>query len=187
MADPKLNITRRGASAFTLIEIIVVVVILAVAALIAVPMMSSAADMQVRGASNRLAADMEYAKNMAITHQHPFTVVFDTSVGSSGYAIQRRNADDNLETILNPISQQSFDVRYASERSLNRVRVIRADFTGADATTAGSVTFDYLGTPHSGLRASNMLNSGEIELRDTGGNLTLTVVVEPMTGYISIE
>ena len=187
MADPKMNIPRCGAAAFTLIEIIVVMVILAVAAMIAVPMMSSAADMQVRGASNRLAADLEYAKNMAITHQRPFTVVFDNSAGNSGYAVQRRDADDDLETILNPISQQPFDVRFALERSLSRVRIISAGFVGSDSTTTGSVTFDYLGTPHSGLRANNMLNSGEIELRDTAGNLTLTVVVEPMTGYISIE
>ncbi|OQY03042.1 MAG: hypothetical protein B6I25_08545 [Planctomycetales bacterium 4572_13] len=62
---------------FTLVELIIVVVILSIAALMAVPMFSGAADMQVRSAANRIAADLDYAKGLAITHQSRYCVIFD--------------------------------------------------------------------------------------------------------------
>lgn len=186
MVEPKQRTLNGHTAAFTLIEIIVVVVILAVAALIAVPMMSSAADIQVRSAANRLAADLEYAKNMAITHQRPFTVVFDNAATTAnGYMIQRRNVSNDLETILNPIRQNAFDVRFSSERSISRVRVLSADFDPDDNTD--SITFDYLGTPHSGQTTGTPLNSGQITLRDAAASFSLIVKIEPMTGYVSIE
>ncbi|MHC4722199.1 MAG: pilus assembly FimT family protein [Planctomycetota bacterium] len=46
-------------NAFTLVELIVVMVILAIAAMLAVPMISSAADVQVRSAANMIAADLD--------------------------------------------------------------------------------------------------------------------------------
>ena len=183
MVEPKTRVWHRRTAGFTLIEIIVVVVILSIAALIAVPMMSSAADVQVRSAANRLAADLEYAKNMAITHQRPFTVIFDTATTTAnGYTIQ-----NSAGTITHPLTQRDFQVTFASEHGITRVRVISADFVGTDSTTADQVTFDYLGTPHSGTAAANPLNSGTITLRDTAASFTLTVKVEPMTGYITIE
>ena len=56
-------------NAFTIVELIVVMVILAIAAMLAVPMISSAADVQVRSAANMIAADLDYAKSMAISRQ----------------------------------------------------------------------------------------------------------------------
>jgi prepilin-type N-terminal cleavage/methylation domain-containing protein len=67
---------KRGQNGFTLVEIIIVVVILSIAALIAVPMVSSAADIQVRSAANQLAAHLDYAKSMAITHQQAYEILW---------------------------------------------------------------------------------------------------------------
>lgn len=190
MSEPKTTAPHGGAAAFTLIEIIVTVVILAIAALIAVPMMSSAADIQVRSAANRLAADMEYAKNMAITHQRPFTVVFDTAAtAANGYALQRRNTGGTLETVVNPVSQRPFDVRFGGERGITRVRIPVSGISLDPASADNAVTFDYLGTPYSGLTvlSAQSLNSGQITLHDPAGNFALNVRIEPMTGYITIE
>ena len=90
MGDEKMGKTmilwdKRPMSArygFTLIEIIVVVVILAIAAMLAVPMLSTAADTQLRTAGNMIAADMEYARSMAISRQQNYSVVF-SSAGNS--------------------------------------------------------------------------------------------------------
>ena len=68
---------RSTNSGFTLVEILIVVSILAIAAMIAIPMMSSAGSMQIRSAANMIAADLEYAKSMAISRQKIYTVVFD--------------------------------------------------------------------------------------------------------------
>lgn len=168
------------AAGFTLIEIIVVVVILGIAALIAVPMMSSAADVQVRGAANRLAADLEYAKNMAVTHQRPFTVVFDEDAES--YVVQD-NAGVPLPNPVNP--SRNISVSFPAERGLDRVVIDKAEFVSSSSTES-AVTFDYLGTPYAGLDTSNTLNSGTITLADTSGGFSLTVQVEPMTGYVTI-
>ncbi len=169
-------------AAFTLVEIIVVVVILGIAALIAVPMMSSAADVQVRGAANRLAADLEYAKNMAITHQKLYSVVFDTDAES--YVVQ----DNTGTAIPNPVNPaQTLSVVFPNEHGLTRVAVESAAFVSSAGTDA-AVTFDYLGTPYGGTTddAANTLNSGIVTLRDMSGNFALEVRVEPMTGYVTI-
>ena len=183
MIEQKRISHHGGASAFTLIEIIVVVVILAVAGLIAVPMMSSAADMQVRAAANRLAADLDYAKNLAITHQRPFTVIFDAV--NESYEIQ----DHTGTAIKNPLRPASdFRISFPSEHSMSRVQIVSAEFVGVD--TEATVTFDYLGTPYSGSvvhAGENLNSSGTVTLQDLSGDFTLYVKVEPMTGYVTVE
>src|SRR3972149_7751278 len=77
---------RWSGRGFTIIEILIVVVILAIAAMTAIPMMSSAGSVQVRSVSNMIAADLEYAKSLAITKGQDFTVVFDT--GGDSYRIE---------------------------------------------------------------------------------------------------
>lgn len=176
MNKPGLN---DKAAAFTLIEMIITVVILAIVALMAVPMMSGAADIQVRSAANRLAADLEYAKNMAITHQRPFTVVFDsTATATNGYRI----VDQLNQPIINPISRQDFVVTFASERSLSRVRIPTDGITLDPDSSPKAIAFDYLGTPSSD---GQPLNSGVITLAADG--VSLTVNIEPMTGYVTID
>ncbi|HDS83954.1 MAG TPA: prepilin-type N-terminal cleavage/methylation domain-containing protein [Phycisphaerales bacterium] len=175
MAKRTKKVNRRTA-AFTLIEIIITVAILAIVALIAVPMMSGAADMQVRSAANRLAADLEYAKNMAITHQRPFTVVFDDSTNTNGYKILNSTEDP----IKNPISGRDFEVRFSNDRSLKRVQISNLDLQPGNSPD--SVTFNYMGTP---LIDSAELNKGEITL--TADGFSLIVKIEPLTGYVTIE
>jgi prepilin-type N-terminal cleavage/methylation domain-containing protein len=184
MANLNIKTSRRTA-AFTLIEILVTVAILAIAALIAVPMMGSAADIQVRSAANRLAADLEYAKNMAITYQRPFTVVFDTSADNNGYRILDQILDesdepDESKVIKHPVSGQKFDVRFAKERNLSRVKI--TGLTLEPGTSPTMVTFDYMGTPKIG---EDSLNKGQIIL--TADGFSLVVNIEPLTGYVTIE
>ncbi|MHC4735672.1 MAG: prepilin-type N-terminal cleavage/methylation domain-containing protein, partial [Planctomycetota bacterium] len=58
---------RAAGSGFTVIELLIVVVIIAIAAMAAIPMMTSAAGFQIRSAANMIAADLEYAKTIAIS------------------------------------------------------------------------------------------------------------------------
>ena len=166
----ELKITKK---AFTLIELIVVMVIIAIAAVLAVPMMSSAADVQVRSAANMIAADLEYAKSMAISTQQNHWVVFDTA--NESYEVH-----DPCGVIDHPIKAGSnFVVDLQSDSRLSRVDIASADFD-----SQLSVTFDYLGSPYSGT-TTNPLNSGQISLQ--AGSFTMTVNVEPMTGYITVQ
>ncbi|MFQ6035192.1 MAG: GspH/FimT family protein [Sedimentisphaerales bacterium] len=165
-----IRVQGRG---FTVIEILIVVVIIAIAALIAVPMMSSAASIQIRAAANMIAADLEYAKSMAISRGQNFSVVFDKSTES--YSI--KNQDGNI--IPHPV-KKGFDyvINFQNDSRLNRVDIVDADF---DATS--EIKFDYLGSPYSG--DGTPLNNGIITLQ--AAEITKTVTVEPVTGYISIS
>lgn len=165
------------ADGFTLIELMIVLVILAVAAAIAVPMASSAGSLQVRSAANMVAADLEYAKSLAIgTGQH-HRVKFDA--GAESYQIEMRKADGTYEVIKHPV-KKGFDyiVSFSTDRRLGQVNIVSADFDGTD-----TVSFDYLGSPYNG--ATGALTSGVVTLQ--AGGVTRTVTVEPVTGFVSIS
>ena len=69
--------TKSCIRGFTMIEIIIVAVIIAIAAMVAIPLMTSAASMQIRSAANMIAADLEYAKSIAISRQKRYAVFFN--------------------------------------------------------------------------------------------------------------
>ncbi len=148
---------------FTLIEVIIVVVIISIAAAMVVPMMSSADDIQLRSAANKLAADIEYAKSMAISRGDYYTVVFDET--AENYEIQ----DSSGTTIDHPVRKDLYIEQFGGTSRLSKVEISDADFGGAD-----SVTFDSLGCPNS---------SGTVTL--AAGDDTIYVNVEAVTGYIS--
>jgi prepilin-type N-terminal cleavage/methylation domain-containing protein len=150
---------------FTVIEILIVLVIITIAALTAVPMMSSASSIQIRSASSMIAADIEYAKSMAISRGQNYSVVFDQSADS--YWIE-----DQGGVILHPV-KKGFDylVDFRGDSRLNRV-----DITGASFNGNPDVEFDSMGSPVSG---------GTVSIQ--AGDATVTITVESITGYISIN
>ncbi|RKY11693.1 MAG: hypothetical protein DRP52_05590 [Planctomycetota bacterium] len=151
--------------------------ILGIAAAMAVPMFSGAADMQVRSAANRIAADIDYAKGLAITHQQSYSLVFS----GDSYTIQKADGT----SVPNPLTGAiSFVVNFSTDSRLSQVSIDSADF---DPDSSDTITFDYLGSPYSGETTApgNSLNSGQITLE--AGSFSLTVDVEPVTGYVTIE
>lgn len=160
---------------FTLIEIMVIVVILAIAALVAIPAFSGAAEMQVRAAAEKLAADMEYAKSLAVTTQQNHKVVFD--IGARSY--QLRDAD-NLP-VKDPVKRGNFNVVYSQEGRLNQVSIAAVSFNGT-----ATVQFNHIGAP---LDGSGTPLSGNVvhEVILAAGGHHVAVRVEPATGYISIH
>lgn len=165
-----------GRQGFTLVEIIVVVIILSIAALLSIPMFASAADMQLTTAANMIAADIDYAKNLAITKQQNFSIVF--RIDTDSYEVRD---EDNIP-IEHPVNPGNLTVVFPSDSRTSRVDITSANF---DANTDRALTFDYLGSPYSGLTATNPLNSGTITL--AADDFTITITVEPVTGYVTIS
>jgi prepilin-type N-terminal cleavage/methylation domain-containing protein len=158
--------------AFTLVEVMIVVIIIGILAAIAVPMYTSAANVQLSAAANMVASDLEYAKSMAISTGKTYQVVFDAAAES--YCIQTAGA-----TIAHPVRVgQPYEVKFASDGRLNKVDIDSMTF-------GGTIKFDYLGTP---------FNNAGMALDGEDNNITLTaegsamkVKIESVTGYISIE
>ena len=182
MGDEKMGKTmilwkKRPMSArygFTLIEIIVVVVILAIAAMLAVPMLGTAADMQLRAAGNMIAADMEYARSMAISRQQNYSVVFSSA--NNSYKVR----DGAGAVVVHPLnSAKDLSVVFGDDSRLDKVDIISANFDGSADET---ITFDYLGSPFSSVGA---LMIGTISL--TADGFPMTITVEPVTGYVTIQ
>ena len=165
---------RAARCGFTVVELLIVVVIVAIAAMAAIPMMSSAGSFQIRSAANIIAADLEYAKTIAISRGQNFSVVFDISTES--YRIN----DQYGAVIVHPVKKGFYyAVDFRTDGRLSKVDIENVDF---DPGSVRTITFDYLGSPYSG--SNNPLNSGVISLRV--GQMTTTINVEPVTGFISI-
>lgn len=156
---------RCAVRGFTVIEILIVVVILAIAAMTALPMLSSAASVQVRSAANMIAADLEYARSLSVSRGRNFTVVFDT-------AAERYEIEDEFgATIAHPV-KKGFD--YVID--LQAEGLEKVDITNVDFAATSQVEFDYLGSPD---------NGGAVTVK--GGNTTARITVEPITGYITVN
>ena len=159
----KLRNVRTG---FTIVEILIVVVILSIAALAAIPMMSSASSFQIRSAANMIAADLEYAKSMAISRGQYYYVVFNVSTDS--YSIE----DQDSTVIDHPVKKGfPYTISFPKESRLSKVEITNVTFT------SNKVGFDCLGSPTN--------NGGYITISANG--TTATINVEPVTGYITIN
>ncbi len=157
---------------FTLIEIVIVVLIVAIAAMTAIPILTSATSSQIRSAANIIAADLEYAKTMAISKGQSFSVVFDKTTES--YRIE----DQDGAVISHPVKKGFYYVvDFRNDGRLNKVDIEEVSFD-----TTSEIKFDYLGSPYNA--ADTPLNSGVITLK--AGRMAATINVEPVTGFISI-
>ena len=154
-------------------EILIVAVILAIAAVCVVPMMTSAAGMQIRSAANMIEADLEYAKSLAIVKGQTFSVVFDKLTES--YTIK----DQDGAVIQHPVKKGfDYEINFSNDSRLNRVDISNVNF---DSTS--EVRFDYLGSPYNG--NGTPLVTGVISLQ--AGDIAITISVEPVTGYVQIS
>jgi prepilin-type N-terminal cleavage/methylation domain-containing protein len=159
-------------TAFTLIELMIVIVIIGIAAAIAVPMISSAASFQIRSAANMVAADLEYAKSLAIGTGQNYSVVFDAA--NNRYWIVAGTGGTVDTAIEHPVKKgfkYVIDFDSDADRRLDDVTVTNPDFGGSS-----TVTFDSLGSPS---------NGGTVVLQ--AGGLTRTITVTPVTGFISVS
>ncbi len=125
----------RDRAAFSLLELLVVIIILAIAAAIVIPNVSSARGIEAMSAARLIATDLQYAQNMAITHQNPVTVAFDT--GGESYSLSNTSGP-----LIHPMTKEAYSVPFSLQSGFEDLDVVSASFAGVS-----SVTFDELGAP----------------------------------------
>jgi len=158
-----------GTASFTLVELIIVVLIVSILAAVGIPAISEAsADLRLRSAAQRLMADLNYARNLAITDGTSYGISFS---GNSYRVI--KFVDTSVLTseantvVTHPLSRQPWVISFAGDRT-----TMAADFSGATSV----VYYDSTGSPNA---------AGTVVLRH--GGLAVTVSVEAGTGRVTVQ
>ncbi len=152
--------------AFTLAEILVVLMILVIAAAVAIPNITGTNDIRAKSAAQTIAADLQYAQNMAITYQDPVTVTFYTA----GESYTLSNASGPL---IHPMTKSTYTVDFGSQDDFGNLDVVSASFSGA-----ALVIFDELGAPNAAGSATVQVGSHvyRIDVAAATGNVTVVSV-----------
>ena len=148
---------------FTIVELLVVMLILAIVAAIVVPSVGNTSDMRATAATRLIAADLQYAQNMAVTHQEPVGVEFFPD----GEYYQLSNTSGPL---IHPMTKTAYTVNFASQDEFGKLDIVSADFDGGS-----KVTFDELGAPD---------NSGSVTVKS--GVSTYRIDVAAATGKVTV-
>ena len=151
---------RRGV---TLVELMVVLVLLSIAAAVIVPQAVQSSDLEAVSAARVLAADLNYAQDLAITSQAPVTVTFNAVENS--YTLSNESS-----TLIHPISKEAYQTVFSAADGFGHVEVVSATFG-----SGSSVTFDELGAPDS---------PGTVILQ--AGQHTFHVSVASATGRVTV-
>jgi len=148
---------------FTLVEMLVVVVILAIIGAVVIPLAIGTGGMEAMSAARIIAADLQYAQNVAMTRQSPVTVQFDTP----GDSYSLSNASGPLK---HPMTQADYVVDFQSKREFGQLDIVTVYFEGSQI-----VVFDELGSPDRG---------GYVTVQ--GGPEVYRIDIAPVTGTVTV-
>jgi prepilin-type N-terminal cleavage/methylation domain-containing protein len=183
MHTQTLRAQRIRASAFTLVEILVVVIILGIAGAIIVPNLGTRDDLKAAAAARVIMADLIYTQNLAITNQGNRYMAFD--VPGKKYSV----TDSAGGIISHPVEHVPY-IQYFSAnsgRNIPTVTLLSTNFVGVSGQVQKTIGFDELGTPltYSSLGVAETLTTGSITVQ--AGAFKLKVDIEPYTGQISVN
>lgn len=157
---------RRSKSGFTLMELMVVVFIMLIAAALVVPYASGTSSSSVIAASRMVAADLQYAQNLAISTQQRVTVTFNKTAKS--YTLSNQSG-----TLIHPMTKAAYTVNFTAMSGYDRMVFNTVSFGSGSLLT---VTFDEMGAPD---------NAGTIKL--VAGPFVRQIDVEAATGNVLVS
>ncbi len=137
-------------------------VILAILAGIVLPTIMSTTGIQATSGARMIAADLQYAQNVAITHQQSVTITFAPLTDS--YSLS--NASGPL---IHPITKGAYTVSFGAGKEFESLDLVTTNFTDH------KVTFDSLGVPN---------NSGTVEIK--AGSSEYDITIAPATGKVTV-
>ncbi|MGE4357829.1 MAG: prepilin-type N-terminal cleavage/methylation domain-containing protein [Candidatus Omnitrophota bacterium] len=163
---------KRG---FTLIEIVLVIALIAILSITMAVKWTGFEEAKLTSAVSKLAADIAYAQQLAITTQLFHGLSFDTT--NEKYSLFRIEADGTPTTIEDPYRRgEAFVVEYPLGE-LQGVTLQSVNIEGGD-----QLLFNWQGTPCDS-SGTELTSDATITLECKGNTKTLTVVAE--TGKVT--
>ena len=160
---------------FTITELVITLLIVAILAIIVAPRFLGYFEIMLNNAASKIASDIAYAQQLAITTQRVHGVRFHPE--RNLYFLYVDNPSNKIEDSLRP--GQELIVNF-NEGPYRGVFLTEVDFNGKK-----EVEFDALGVPYSSVNPFKPLTGGgRVVISSNGGSRTISV--SPNTGKVSI-
>ncbi|HQY89772.1 MAG TPA: type II secretion system protein [Tepidisphaeraceae bacterium] len=173
-----------SASAFTLIEILIVLTILGISFAVVAPMIGDRGSLKAASAARKVIADLNYIQNMAIATQKTHFMRFNPSDYDIAW---QSSASADLEQLEHPIDKMPFVVYFGS--SATSASLADVTITSVDVGGMKTLAFDAFGSPQAYDSTTKTLTdiSSAATIKLTSGTSVIVISVQPFTGEISVD
>ncbi|MCM8784371.1 MAG: prepilin-type N-terminal cleavage/methylation domain-containing protein [Candidatus Omnitrophica bacterium] len=161
-------------SGFTLMEIVLVIVLVGILGITFAVKYSGFEETKLSSAASKLAADIAYAQQLAITTQLYHGISFDSN--AEEYYLFRIETNNTQTTIKNPSTGEDFVVEY----DFGELQGINLQTVNIGGGT--EIIFDWQGIPYDNSKTA-LTSDATITLEYRGRTKTLTVIAG--TGKVS--
>ena len=161
---------------FTMMDLVMVIAILSIFSVMAIPRLTSLHTVKLYGVANKLASDIQYAQQIAISKQIPCGISFNPGTDSY-FVYEGAYSGPTTPKATDPYTRGAFIVDYQSE----------AHYKGIDlaSTSFGDrLEFDSLGRPYN---SGGILTTSSEEVELQSGGETRKVLITPNTGAIRVQ
>ncbi len=165
--------SKSGARGFTLVEMVIVIMITSILAVISAPRITdSINDIRLNKAAQKLAMDIRYMRELAMSRHDVYGIEFDDEDNS--YRLYQWDGA-NKNTITDPHKGGEMIVDFDTMAAFNGVSL------GESSTT--DVTIDAFGVPYDA-NGLELASAATVTLHS--GFLTATVQITNSTGYVDV-
>ena len=158
--------TQRGASGFTITEILVVTVLMGVASAVVIPQFGGNTTQYAQTAARTISQAFQYAQDLAVTTQSPVTV----SISDSGYVYTLKNNQGVILT--HPVNRKPFTVNLQDDPNISELTI------GVGFNDIDDVVFDAFGAPNTG---------GTITMSHSKMTSNVVLTLHPATGSVTVS
>lgn len=159
-------------TAFTLIELVMVIAIMGILSIIAFTKVSSISVVKLTGAANRLASDLRYAQQLAISKQIACGIAFDPS--SDSYFVYESITTNKAQ---DPFTRTDLIINLRNDSAYKETNLVGTNF-------GDRLQFDPWGRPYD--NAGDPLPANGVAVLQSDAYVR-RVVITPNTGDVSIQ